>query len=187
MPVDIHPKEKVSGVELILTRLHAGGKFSDKSLQLLRRPARRRRLGGQRALEAPRVLGAARRQGIQHQLSSDGRMTRSSRRSARSAQRNTGTTVRFWPDPKFFDSDKFSVPELKHVLKAKAVLCPGLRVTLRPTRRAARRRSGSTPGDLGAYLLEQLGKAERLPPEPITGKHEVGRGRGRVGARLVER
>ena len=46
-------------------------------------------------------------------------------------QRNTGTTVRFWPDPKFFDSDKFSVPQLKHILKAKAVLCPGLRITFK--------------------------------------------------------
>ena len=68
MPVDIHPKEKVSGVELILTRLHAGGKFTEGDLQVLRRSARRRRVGGERAVEAPRVLGAARRQGIQHLL-----------------------------------------------------------------------------------------------------------------------
>ena len=60
-------------------------------------------------------------------------------------QRNTGTRVRFWPDPKFFDSDKFSVPQLKHTLKAKAVLCPGLRVTLPQRGDAARRTSGSTP------------------------------------------
>ena len=60
-------------------------------------------------------------------------------------QRNTGTTVRFWPDPKFFDSDKFSVPQLKHTLKAKAVLCPGLRDHASRTRRPGRRTSGSTP------------------------------------------
>ena len=68
MPVDIHPQEKVSGVELILTRLHAGGKFSEKRLQVLRRIARRRRLGGQRAVQSPGVQHPARRQGIPHRL-----------------------------------------------------------------------------------------------------------------------
>jgi topoisomerase IV subunit B len=86
-------------------------------------------------------------------------------------QRNTGTTVRFWPDPRFFDSDKFSVPQLRHALKAKAVLCPGLRVKFR------NEATGETDewfytGDLGAYLIEELGAAERLPAEPVSGKRE---------------
>ena len=78
--------------------------------------------------------------------------------------------MRFWPDPKFFDSDRFSVPDLKRVLKAKAVLCPGLRVSFH-NEQTGEKEEWFYTGDLGAYLVEQLGEAERLPPEPITGKH----------------
>jgi topoisomerase-4 subunit B len=84
-------------------------------------------------------------------------------------QRNTGTTVRFWPDPKFFDSDKFSVPQLRHTLKAKAVLCPGLRISF-TNEATGESDEWFFAGDLGAYLADELGKAERLPAEPLTGK-----------------
>jgi topoisomerase-4 subunit B len=86
-------------------------------------------------------------------------------------QRNSGTKLRFWPDPKFFDSDKFSVPQLKHTLKAKAVLAPGLRVKFF-NEATGEKDEWFFSGDLGEYLLEELGKVDRLPPEPITGKHE---------------
>jgi topoisomerase-4 subunit B len=79
--------------------------------------------------------------------------------------------VRFWPDPKFFDSDKFSVPPLKHTLKAKAVLSPGLRITF-TNEATGEKDEWFFTGDLGAYLTEELGTAEKLPPEPITGKSE---------------
>jgi topoisomerase-4 subunit B len=81
-------------------------------------------------------------------------------------QRNTGTTVRFWPDPKFFDTDKFSVPQLKHVLKAKAVLCPACASSLR-TRLPAKHEWFYT-GDLRQYLVDES-RPERalLPAEPI--------------------
>jgi topoisomerase-4 subunit B len=82
--------------------------------------------------------------------------------------RNTGTTIRFWPDPKFFDSDKFSVPQLKHTLKAKAVLCPGLKVTFK-NEATGEKDEWFYTGDLGAYLVEELEKHERFPAEPITG------------------
>jgi topoisomerase-4 subunit B len=85
-------------------------------------------------------------------------------------QKNTGTTVRFWPDPKFFDSDRFSVPDLKRVLKAKAVLCAGLKVSYENEINGEKEQWFYT-GHLGEYLQEQLAKAERLPAEPITGKH----------------
>jgi topoisomerase-4 subunit B len=86
-------------------------------------------------------------------------------------QRNTGTTVRFWPDGKFFDSDKFSIPQLRHTLKAKAVLCPGLRITF-TNEFTGEKDEWFFAGDLGAYLVDELGKSERLPNEPITGKRE---------------
>jgi topoisomerase IV subunit B len=170
MPVDIHPGEKVSGVELILTRLHAGAKFSDKNYKFS---------GGLHGVGVSVVNALSkhlecwiRRGGRQYNIGfRDGKVTSKLEVVGTVGQRNTGTTVRFWPDPQFFDSDKFSVPQLKHTLKAKAVLCPGLRVRFRnePT--------GETDewfysGDLGAYLIEELGQTERLPSEPITGKKE---------------
>ncbi len=86
-------------------------------------------------------------------------------------QRNTGTTVRFWPDPKFFDSDKFSVPQLKHNLKAKAVLCPGLKITFE-NEATKEKDEWFFTGDLAAYLKEEIGKEDRLPAEPIFAKNE---------------
>jgi topoisomerase-4 subunit B len=86
--------------------------------------------------------------------------------------RNTGTTIRFWPDAKFFDTDKFSVPQLKHTLKAKAVLCPGLRVRF-TNEATGEKDEWFYSGDLGAYLLEELGKTPYLPDEPISGKGEA--------------
>ena len=69
MPVDIHPQEKIPGVELILTRLHSGAQVLEQQLPVLRRPARRRRVGRERPVEEPRGLGPARRPGVQHELS----------------------------------------------------------------------------------------------------------------------
>jgi len=86
-------------------------------------------------------------------------------------QRNTGTRLRFWPDAKFFDTDKFSVPQLKHTLKAKAVLCPGLRITFK-NEVSGEKDEWFYTGDLAAYLVEELGKHERIPAEPITGTRE---------------
>jgi len=85
-------------------------------------------------------------------------------------QRNTGTTIRFWPDPKFFDSDKFSVPQLQHTLKRRRC-CAGLRVTFR-NEASGEKDEWFYSGDLGAYLIEELGKLERIPAEPITGTRE---------------
>ena len=81
---------------------------------------------------------------------------------------NTGTTIRFWPDAKYFDSAKFSVSRLKHALKAKAVLCPGLTVRLK-VEKPAEKTEWCYSGGLEEYLLEAVGGAERLPSEPFSG------------------
>ncbi|MCW5572762.1 MAG: DNA topoisomerase IV subunit B [Steroidobacteraceae bacterium] len=166
MPVDIHPKEKVSGVELILTRLHAGGKFSEGSYHFS---------GGLHGVGVSVVNALSkhlecwiRRGGKEYNISfKDGKVASKLEVIGTVGQRNTGTTVRFWPDPKFFDTDKFSVPQLKHVLKAKAVLCPGLRVRFK-NEASGEQDEWFFTGDLGAYLEEELGTAGRLPAEPIT-------------------
>src|SRR6202047_2853765 len=167
MPVDIHPKEKVSGAELILTRLHAGAKCSDKNYQFS---------GGLHGVGVSVVNALSKhlecwikRGGKEYNISfKDGKVASKLEETGSVGQRNTGTTIRFWPDPKFFDSDKFSVPQLKHTLKAKAVLCPGLRVTFK-NEASGEKDEWFYSGDLGAYLVEELGKLERIPPEPITG------------------
>jgi topoisomerase-4 subunit B len=170
MPVDIHPKEKVSGVELILTRLHAGGKFSDKTYKFS---------GGLHGVGVSVVNALCKhlecwikRGGKEYNISfKDGKVNSKLEVVGSVGQRNTGTTVRFWPDPKFFDSDKFSVPQLKHTLKAKAVLCAGLRITF-TNEATGEKDEWFYTGDLGAYLLEELADNERLPNEPITGTRE---------------
>jgi topoisomerase-4 subunit B len=171
MPVDIHPKEKVSGVELILTRLHAGGKFSDKTYQFS---------GGLHGVGVSVVNGLSKhlecwvkRDGKEYNIGfKDGKVTSKLEVINSVGARNTGTTLRFWPDPKFFDSDKFSVPQLKHTLKAKAVLCPGLRVRF-SNEATGEKDEWFYSGELGAYLLEELGATEYLPDEPISGKGEA--------------
>src|SRR3990167_1298503 len=130
MPVDIHPEEKVSGVELILTRLHAGGKFSGKSYQFS---------GGLHGVGvsvvnalSKHVIVTVKRGGNLYQMEfRNGDKSSELKIIGTAGKRETGTSVRFVPDAKYFDSPNISVPRLKHVLKAKAVLCPGLRVVLK--------------------------------------------------------
>lgn len=171
MPVDIHPKEKVSGVELILTRLHAGGKFSDKTYKFS---------GGLHGVGVSVVNALSKnlecwikRGGKEYNIGfKDGKVSSKLEVVDSVGQRNTGTKLRFWPDPKFFDSDKFSVPQLKHTLKAKAVLAPGLRMKFF-NEATGEKDEWFYSGNLGEYLLEELGKEDRLPPEePIAGKRE---------------
>jgi len=169
MPVDIHPKEKVSGVELILTRLHAGGKFSDTAYSFS---------GGLHGVGVSVVNALSKqlecrvRRGGKEWLISfrDGRVDKKLAVVGSVPARQSGTSVRFWPDPKFFDTDRFGVADLKRVLKAKAVLCAGLRLTFTNAANGEHEEWFYT-GHLGEYLLEQLGDATRLPVEPVTGKH----------------
>jgi topoisomerase IV subunit B len=170
MPVDIHPKEKVSGVELILTRLHAGGKFSDKNYK---------HSGGLHGVGVSVVNALSkklethiRRGGKEYLISfKDGKVDSKLSVVGSVGARNTGTTVRFWPDPKFFDTDKFSVPPLKHTLKAKAVLCPGLKITF-TNEATGEKDEWFYTGDLGAYLSEEVTDKDKLPAEPIVGSNE---------------
>jgi topoisomerase-4 subunit B len=81
---------------------------------------------------------------------------------------NTGTTIRFWPDPQYFDSAKISVSRLKHALKAKAVLCPGLTVRLK-VEKPKEKIEWRYTGGLEEYLVEAIGDGELLPAEPFAG------------------
>jgi topoisomerase IV subunit B len=168
MPVDIHPEEKVPGVELILTRLHAGGKFSNKNYQFS---------GGLHGVGVSVVNALSknlevwvRRDGKEYNMSFvDGERRGKLDVVGKVAKTTTGTTVRFWPDPKYFDSPQFSLPRLKHVLRAKAVLCPGLEVTLDVEKPKETERWVYT-GGLEQYLKESLGEGDFLPEQPFAGK-----------------
>ena len=130
MPVDQHPEENKPGVEVILTALHAGGKFSNKNYQFS---------GGLHGVGVSVVNALSsklevtiRRDGKVHRMSfRDGETTGQLEVVDRCGVRNTGTSLTFSPDPQYFDSIKFSVSRLKHVLRAKAVLCPRLLVKFR--------------------------------------------------------
>ncbi|HLW74398.1 MAG TPA: DNA topoisomerase IV subunit B [Gammaproteobacteria bacterium] len=167
MPVDVHPKEKVTGVELILTRLHAGGKFSDKNYQFS---------GGLHGVGVSVVNALSsrlevwvKRNGTRwHMGFKDGRRVTKLEEQGDVGKANTGTLLRFWPNPKYFDSPKFSIPKLKHVLRAKAVLCPGLTVKF-INEQTLEKEEWHYVGGLKDYLIESLEKREFVPDEPFTG------------------
>ncbi len=171
MPVDIHPKEKISGVELILTRLHAGGKFNDQTYK---------HSGGLHGVGVSVVNALSknlecwvRRNGKEYNISFAGGRLKSKLEVVGDVSKSkSGTTVRFWPDPQYFDTDKFAVPRLKQVLRAKAVLCPGLRVTLLNEINGEKDDWFYT-GGLHQYLAEELGKGQWLPAETFYGTRDI--------------
>jgi topoisomerase IV subunit B len=168
MPVDKHKGEKVSGVEVILTRLHAGAKFSNKNYTYS---------GGLHGVGVSVVNALSkklevliRRDGKQYRMTfADGAKTSELRAVGTVGKRDTGSTVRFWPDPKFFDTVKFNVPRLKHLLRAKAVLCAGLHVTFKNEQAKEDNDEWEYEDGLKDYLLDTLGKIEMIPEEPFRG------------------
>jgi topoisomerase-4 subunit B len=167
MPVDIHPQHKMSGVELILTKLHAGGKFSNKNYQFS---------GGLHGVGVSVVNALStrlevdiKRNGKEYNISfADGKRKNKLKETGTVGQRNTGTTVRFWPDKQYFDAIKFSVRRLQHVLRAKAVLCPGLRITFLDEQSGDKDEWFYEDG-LRDYLVSATRGWEVLPKEPFMG------------------
>ncbi|MGI9228521.1 MAG: DNA topoisomerase IV subunit B [Gammaproteobacteria bacterium] len=175
MPVDRHPGEKISGVEVILTRLHAGGKFSGKNYKFS---------GGLHGVGVSIVNALCKhlevwvkRDGKEYNISFAG----GNRKTALEVvgevgKRNTGTSIRFWPDPQYFDSTKISTGKLKHLLRAKAVLCPGLTVKL-VDEIAKEKQQWLYEDGISTYLADALAGTELLPAEPfmgsMEGKHEA--------------
>lgn len=170
MPVDIHPEEKIPGIELILTRLHAGGKFSNDNYQFS---------GGLHGVGVSVVNALSdkleiwvRRSGKEYYMAfAHGDKTHELDVIGDVGKRNTGTTVRFWPDKKYFDTIKFSVPRLKHALRAKAVLCPGLEINFKDENSGEAERWYYENG-LSDYLLDAIEEKESIPAIPFNGKME---------------
>ncbi|MFU8877705.1 MAG: DNA topoisomerase IV subunit B [Wenzhouxiangellaceae bacterium] len=167
MPVDPHPEHKLPGVELILTRLHAGGKFSGKNYTFS---------GGLHGVGVSVVNALSKR--LECRIRRGGREYSTAFENGDTVEalapgnevgkRNTGTWLRFWPDEKYFDSANISRPRLKHLLKAKAILCPGLTVTLTDEERDEHEQWHFEDG-LTDYLTGALEGLEQIPETPFTG------------------
>ena len=175
MPTDIHPEEGVSGVELIFCKLHAGGKFSNKSYQFS---------GGLHGVGisvvnalSTRVDVTVRRNGIVYEMAfENGDKVEELTETGTVGKRNTGTRVKFWPDPSYFDSSKFSVLKLTHLLKAKAVLCPGLTIKFHD-KIDNKKYQWCYEDGLTDYLKESVKGYVSLPEQPFVGsftsQHEM--------------
>ena len=167
MPVDIHPTEKMSGVELILTKLHAGGKFSNKNYTFS---------GGLHGVGisvvnalSERVDVTVKRDGQIYKIAfSNGVKTEELEVVGTCGRRATGTTVHFKPNPKYFDSDKFSASRLRHLLRAKAVLCSGLEIKF-IDRVNETEESWCYQDGLSDYLTESVEGFATLPDTPFVG------------------
>jgi topoisomerase-4 subunit B len=166
MPVDVHPQHKVSGVELILTRLHAGGKFDNENYNFS---------GGLHGVGVSVVNALSlwlevevKRDGKLHQQKyAQGKPQGKLKVVDSVGKRNTGTTIRFLPEASYFDSANISVPRLRHLLRAKAVLCPGLRVSLNVEGKPDESESWCYEDGLQGYLDNALAGAETLPAQTI--------------------
>ncbi|OEE60407.1 DNA topoisomerase IV subunit B [Enterovibrio norvegicus FF-33] len=167
MPVDIHPEEGVSGVELIMCKLHAGGKFSNNNYQFS---------GGLHGVGisvvnalSKRVEVSVKRDGQVYEIAfENGDKVQELTVTGTCGRRAKGTRVHFWPDTSYFDSPKFSVSRLKSNLKAKAVLCPGLEIVFTDKNTNETIRWCYETG-LKDYLTEGVKGYELLPAEPFTG------------------
>ena len=168
MPVDVHPEHGLTGVEIILTKLHAGGKFDNTNYRFA---------GGLHGVGVSVVNALSK--WLEVEVKKDGQVHAQRfeagapvtplRRVDTVGRRNTGTALRFLPDPAYFDTTRIAVPKLRHLLRAKAVLCPGLTIAL------AVEEAGKAPqcetwcyeAGLAGYLASALGDGEGLPAAPF--------------------
>lgn len=167
MPVDIHPEKKLPGIEVILCTLHAGGKFSDKNYQFS---------GGLHGVGVSVVNALSllldvriRRDGLEYQMTfENGNKATDLEVIGKVGKKNTGTTLHFWPNAQYFDSVKFSVSRLKHNLRAKAVLCPGLHITFVEEAKDETTEWFYEDG-LKDYLIDSIKEFISIPEDPFTG------------------
>jgi len=167
MPVDIHPEQGQTGVEVILCQLHAGGKFSNKNYQFS---------GGLHGVGVSVVNALSqqleievKRGGKVYQMAfANGDKQTELTETGSVGKNNTGTAVKFWPHPKYFDSAKISVSRLKQNLRAKAVLCPGLKITL-SVEATGEQQVWHYQDGLKEYLLDRIGDIEFFPQPPFMG------------------
>lgn len=172
MPVDMHPKLKLPGVEVVLSTLHAGGKFSDKNYTFS---------GGLHGVGVSVVNALSehmevwvRRGGKEYNMAFKGGKKVSNLEVIGSVgKKNTGTTIRFWPDARYFETCKFSIPKLLHVMRAKAVLFSGLTVRF-DDQLNGDEHEWCYQGGIRDYLLDSLQGQECMPGDAFCADLEGG-------------
>ncbi|WP_294566547.1 DNA topoisomerase IV subunit B [uncultured Succinatimonas sp.] len=167
MPVDMHPTEKIPAIELIFSKLHAGGKFSNENYAFS---------GGLHGVGVSVVNALSKR--LEAKVSRDGQVYSIIYAGGEKVEdlkvigtchkSRTGTAIRFWPDEKYFDSIAFNVKALTHLLRAKAVLCKGLSVVFKDEN-SGKEEEWHHEGSLSSYLLTQTQDAEIVPNPPFDG------------------
>ena len=172
MPIDLHKEEKLSGVEVILTRLHAGGKFSGKNYRFS---------GGLHGVGvsvvnalSTRLEAWVRRDGVERHIAfaNGERVSELSATDKVIGKKNTGTKIRFTPDAKYFDSPNFHIVKLKQMLRAKAVLCSGLRIVFRDEKKSDNDAEWQYENGLSDYFCGELQDAEMIPAPPFSGAYK---------------
>lgn len=169
MPVDLHSAEQISGIELILTRLHSGAKFSNKQYRFS---------GGLHgvgisivnALSSKLAVAVKRNNKLYTMNFVNGnKCTELSAIPLTPHEKNlTGTSIRFWPNPKYFDSPHFASNKLNYTLRAKAILCPNLKVSFVNEHTQEKSIWHYTDG-LSNYLLDSIVPLTHLPEQPFVG------------------
>jgi topoisomerase-4 subunit B len=166
MPVDIHPEYKVSGVELILCKLHAGAKFSGDDYNFS---------GGLHGVGVSVVNALSqslevrvKRDSKEHQITfSNGDKVSELKEVGEVGLRNTGTSITFKPNPEYFENIEVQTKTLKHLLKAKAVLCPGLTIEFNNEKKSNDKEKWYFENGLKSYLVESSEGAELVLEESI--------------------
>lgn len=168
MPTDIHPEYGISGVELIMTKLHSGAKFSDKNYKFS---------GGLHGVGisvanalSTRLEVRIKRDGVESFIAFEhGLPVEKLQAIGTVAKKNTGTSIKFWPDEVYFDTVALAMSSLTHLVKAKAILCPGLKITFKDHKNDEEYVWQYETG-LKAYLVENMSDASILP-EPFLISH----------------
>ena len=171
MPVDIHSVEKVPAIELIFSRLHAGGKFSSKNYAYS---------GGLHGVGVAVVNALSLRLEVEVKrdckqysiVYENGEKSQDLTVVGEVGKRTSGSKVKFWPDPKYFDRPNFSVSRLVAALKAKAVLCPGLNITFND-QVSGEKYNWCFKGDLNQYLKDALNGVTYFPEGETFAGHET--------------
>lgn len=171
MPTDIHPEHKQSGVELILTRLHTGAKFSNKTYQFS---------GGLHGVGisvvnalSTKLIVTVKKGGQVHEMEfADGEVVTPLKVVGKCPKNERGTSIHFYPDPSYFDNGSFDLKAMQHTLRAKAVLCPGLTVNYKDEK-TGQEQSWYYEDGLTDYLKTALKEEQTLPPEPFVGAHKT--------------